>query len=678
MNQHVVSALSTTTMMWAITDRVIENEADLDQQFFDLLQAGFGGVAAFIRCSRYTWDQPVAQQALAKIRSRCQEHGIQFWAVPDPRFLARPLMEKFGGLPVVLYGDQILAKQAPHFAPVQNGRFNIRCQIPPRHCHMVNEVAIDFAPIGIEKIYAVRTGLVSFSDADVLDVTPAATFFYHAKDRYVEAFGHFEPPDGGGWQVIAFFKFIARHVDYSNPLHMDYYIERLMHFASVVGNADLLMWDEPGYTCVYGALPFSDAIQTKFGEMTGNSLADTLWKIALDCNDHSHIPLRTAYFKIVQDTVVAAQKKSWEAVSEVWHQPSCGVHDTWHWEYGDMCDMNHGSLDLWQGLESKNGGFVDVGNINLLKEPDSFHYANVAAVCAINKSLGRFSRDKFAYNNLWTAGRDADWQVGVMDYCVNLMALLGLKWFAHIYGPVGTVGEEGSFLGDNPMPGYPHHSTWQWFPEWTRRLRDHAEAVGHRLPMANILLVFPVESMQALANNRADALARDIFNLILNLMDEHYHIDIVSPGVCATGAWKGDRFSVHGYDYEVVLLPHAAVLQEPVAALLRGGADRVLYIFSKPTRTDRGEAVSLPVQHWAENQQRVMEWLGQWDGLRLVTAPENCWVSMTSLEKGVMVTLMPSRFGSSYAGEVHCGGASLQISETSQLQRLFFPGLVAR
>ncbi|MFZ5517131.1 MAG: hypothetical protein ACOY90_10865 [Candidatus Zhuqueibacterota bacterium] len=676
MNQKADGAHPTTTMMWAITDQVIENETVLDQQFFDLLRAGFGGVAAFIRCSRYTWDQPVAQQALARIRSLCQENGICFWAVPDPRFLARLLMEKFGGLPVLLYGDQVLAKQVPNVAPVQQNRFNIRCYIPPRHCHMVNEVAIDFTPAGIEKIYAVRKGRAAFGAADVLDATPAATFFYHAKEKYVEAFGQFEPPEGD-WQIIAFFKFIARHVDYSNPSHMEYYIERLMHFARVVGPADLLMWDEPGYTCVYGALPFSDAIQAKCGEMTGQALSDNLWKIALDCEDQSHIPLRTAYFKIVQDTVVAAQKKSWEAVSEVWHQPSCGVHDTWHWEYGDMCDMNHGSLDLWQGLESKDGGFVDVGNINLLKEKDSFHYANVAAVCAINKSLGRFSQGKFAYNNLWTAGKDADWQVGVMDYCVNLMALLGLNWFAHIYGPVGTIGEEGSFLGDNPMPGYPHHSTWQWFPEWTQRLRQHAEAVGHRLPMANVLLVFPVESMQALANNRADALARDIFNLILNLMDEHYHVDIVSPTVFAAGGWDKDRFSVHGYDYEVVLLPHASVVPEPVAAILKHGADRTLYIFSRPTWTNRGVAVSLPVQHWAENQQQVLDWLCGWDGLRRVTAPENCWVSLTPLENGVMVTLMPSRFGSSYAGEVRCGGASLQISETSQLQRLFFPGLAA-
>lgn len=663
----------TTTMMWTITDTVIEDETILEQQFYDMQKAGFGGVAAFIRCSRYTWDHSLAQQALARINQLCKEHEIEFWAVPDPRFLARDLTQKFGGLPVVLYGDKILPQQVPNFSPVENNRFNLRCSIPPRQCHMVNEVAIDFTPVGIVKVYALRKDAELLNDEKIIDITDSATFFYNAKEKYVEAFGTFKPEEQGEWKVMAFFEFNARHVDYSNPAHMDFYFERLANFAHHVGKADLLMWDEPGYTCVYGALPFSEKIQQRFSVKTGLQLKDNLWKMALDCENVGHVPIRNTYFEIVQDTVVAAQKKSWEIVRAMWDgNTSYGVHDTWHSEYGDMCDMNHGSLDVWKGLESKNGGFVDVGNINFLKDKNSYHYANVAAVCTMNKSLGKFSRDRFAYNNLWTAGKDADWQAGVMDYCVNAMALLGQYWFAHIYGPVGTIGEEESFLGENPMPGYPNHSTWVNFPEWNQRLKNHFDAVGHRLPEANILLVFPIESMYALANNRADKLARDIFNLALNLMDEHYHVDIVSSKIFKTGVWKEEKFRTNGYVYDAVLMPHATVLNDVVAELQQNGAGQSLYIFSKPERTIDGAEITLPVEHWAEDSNQVLKWLKQQNNLRLVDAPKNCWVSLTKVDNGYMVTLMPSRFGGAYEGEVRFAGQAVKVEKTSGLKRLFF------
>ena len=55
------------------------------------------------------------------------------------------------------------------------------------------------------------------------------------------------------------------------------------------------------------------------------------------------------------------------------------------------------------------------------------------------------------------------------------------------------------------------------------------------LPWSNVLVVFPVETLYALADTRADATARDIFRLILALVDVHFHVDVLAPSAMRKG-----------------------------------------------------------------------------------------------------------------------------------------------
>ena len=80
-----------------------------------------------------------------------------------------------------------------------------------------------------------------------------------------------------------------------------------------------------------------------------------------------------------------------------------------------------------------------------------------------------------------------------MSHCVDTMAIFGLQWLAHAYGPVGTIGEERSFLGSPPLPGYPAHSTWPHFPEWNARLSEHLGAIDHTLPESGFSWCFPLK-----------------------------------------------------------------------------------------------------------------------------------------------------------------------------------------
>jgi hypothetical protein len=259
-----------------------------------------------------------------------------------------------------------------------------------------------------------------------------------------------------------------------------------------------------------------------------------------------------------------------------------------------------------------------------------------------------------------------------MDHCVNIMALFGQRWLAHAYGPVGTIGEENTFLGSPPLPGYPHHSTWKGFPEWNERLREHFVAVNGRLPWANLLVVYPVETLYALANHRADAVATEIFKLLLALQDHHYHVDVVSQSIFKNGTWKDEQFILDQNVYDAVIFPHAEILAKATANIQQNGAAQTLYAFGAPRRLVNGQTVALPIDHRARNSDEVLSWLEAQPKLRPIKAPEHAWISLTRLREQTIITLTPSRHGYHYEGEVVCADKVVTISRCANLSRVVF------
>ncbi len=670
----MTSTLPAVTMMWTLTDEVIENRDELQRQFEDIRSAGFGGVAAFVRCSRYRWDRPAAIDACQYIGRLCRRYNLHFWVVPDPRFISRELVNSSEALPLLLFGDSVRADRVPHFAFVENNRFSVRCELQPRHSHMVHEVAITFNPGGLAAVYAVPDGTDCFSAREVLEITKDSLFFYNAHGGYMEAFGCFQPPDERRWKVIAFFRVNACHFNFSDPIHMQVYLEKLDLFARSIEKADMLMWDEPGYTCIYGALPFSFGLQKEYEQAGAGALTDHLWKLALKSKDSSHVEVRNRFFSIVQNSVIQAQKRAWDKAISIWGPETLsGVHDTWHFESADMADMNHGSMNLWKALESKNGGFVDMGAINYLISASSGYYANLASMVVICKSLGVFSRDKFAFNNLWTIGEDETpgEQEAVMDHCVNAMALFGNRWFAHIYGPVGTIGQEQQFLGSPRMPGYPHHSTWSGFPLWNQRLKAHLEAVEHKLPFSNVLLVFPCETLYAMAGPEANKAASRIFNFILFLIDHHYHVDIVSADLLLQGAWQGNGFLLQDNRYDALLFPYPQIMQAGVCDLISDNKAHALTVFAKPQNSSQNQKLSFVTTDHAPDEKAALRWLGSFDYLRPVDAPGNSWVTLTELSDRSVISLMPARNGRHYGGCLRYKQQCIDLEEQTGLCRIF-------
>jgi hypothetical protein len=664
-----------TLLVWTLTDEVIEDHVKLESQFEEIRHSGFGGVAAYVRCSRYTWNDPPGRAAFRKVSQLCRRHAMACWLGPDPRFVSRQLAGSQNGMEVLLFGNRSRADLFPNFATLSNGTFSVRCSLEPRHVHTLNEVAIEYYPRGIARAFAVHTAPGSDVPDNVMDITGRCRFFYNARSRYVEAFGTLQELEGEGWRVLVFFRAVTSHVDYSDPQQIRHYLSMLGTLKREGTVADGIMWDEPGYTCTYGTLPWTKAIEREYRRRTGKDLFPDLWKMAMPSGNESHIPIRCAYYGSVQKTLNAANSATTRTVHRLWGpRAESGIHDTWHFESADMCDMNHGSLDLWEAMKSKTGGFVDLGGIDQLREPESPWYANLAAMNVICASLGKMSARHFSYNNLWTVGDDngEGWQATIMSHCVDTMALFGLRWMAHAYGPVGTIGEERSFLGSPELPGYPFHSTWPFFPEWNKRLAKHLAAVEDRLPESNVLVVFPVESLYALAGPAADSVAAEAFRLVLALLDNHYQVDVQSMALCRQGRWVKDAFHLGTARYQAVLFPFPHVLSPEGLALMKRGAGNAFSLGGKPQRLTNGRRCEVRGSTGAAGIATALEWLGGRAHMQHLTSPARTWATVTPVHDGAIVSVCPSRHGYIFAGPLTYNGVTVNLPEHNGLIRVHY------
>jgi hypothetical protein len=663
-------------MVWSITDAVIEDRELLEKQFGDLAEAGFGGVAAFVRCSRYSWDDPMAVEAWTHINKLCHKHGMKCWLGPDPRFVSHKIVQESSGLELLLFGNAARADVVPNTVNVRESRFSIRCMLSPRHVHTLTDVAIEFFPIALARVYAFKHGKTCLKKKDVVDITSGSRLFYNARDRYVEAFGRVPKGIDDGWSTIAFFHVRTNHFDFSNHEHLRRYFKLLDELKAEGCSPDGIMWDEPGYTCQYGSLPFSRSIRKLYQMIRKSLIERDLWKLAFEAEDSSHIPVRLAYYRSTQNSVTRAEMDLRKKVQRLWGPATVlGIHDTWHFESADMCDMNHGSLNLWETAQAKSGGFVDLGAVNKLKEHDSPWYSNFAAMSVVVASLGRLTRRPLSYNNLWTVGDDdgQGWQKEVMEHCVKVMALFGTRWLAHAYGPVGTIGQERTFLGTPELPGYPEHSTWPAFPTWNAFLSRELNKPGGKLPEVNLLVLYPVESLYALADHRADKAAADIFALILSLLDHHFHVDVLATTSVRNGHWHGKQFRFGAGKYDIVLCPHASIVDRRLLQMLNAAKDKVLFPYEGPSRFEDGKSIPNSLLHDSSEPGEVLARLSSMSELRPVTAPEQSWVTITQTKQGTIVSIVPSRFGYRYKGEVRLGGKSIILPETDQLERILFP-----
>lgn len=635
------------SMMWAVDDRAIEQSPLRVAALEDICRAGFDGVTVFVRGGRYVWSDPAAVAALAHIGELCASMGMTYWLGADPRFISR-LIVRGQGKRMVVSGESTVPERVPLSVPVRKGRFNARCRIRKRVVHTMNEAAVTFHPLGVA-----HARLVDGTTGETRDITRDTVFFHNAKEDYVEAFGQVTVPHGARSRVLVYFLFETNHFDYDSKRQLGAYVDALLALPVQGVAPAMVVWDEPGYPCRDGCYPVgrSDDFLAALGEgkPAGPDLPFEPGHGAIE------------YHAAIQEEIIRARAWCNRALADsaVTFRIE-GIHDTWRWESADSGDRLHGSLDLWKSNAGNRAAFVDLGSVQLLRDPRSGFYANLAGISAAALGLGRQASRHIVYNNLWTVGEDRR-QRGVMDQCVNVLALFGTRWIGHIYGPAGIVGARDSFLGLDVTPGYPNHSTWAGMAEWTARLDSHLDAVGRRLPTPDVLMRFPVRTLSVLDKSSADRVFAELFRLVLFLVDHHLTVALTSISARPAG----------GLDRETpfMVVPFPLDRKDTSAArLMRRGHTVMLY------RHERGEEehANTPAVKSAQAPDELLSNLRDAGLRREVIAPPGSWVTRTRIRDGHIVTLVPSRYGLRYSGTLEFRGEPVKVPPHDGLCRVLF------
>jgi hypothetical protein len=204
-------------------------------------------------------------------------------------------------------------------------------------------------------------------------------------------------------------------------------------------------------------------------------------------------------------------------------------------------------------------------------------------------------------------------------------------------------------------------------------LRKHFKIAENRLPSSNVLVLFPIETLYALGDGRADGVSKDVFDLVLALLDAHYQVDLFSPEWAGRGTWKNGKLISGEMSYGAVLYPHPRVMDEDVAAFLRQKGSVVRYVFGPIERTVGNRPVKGSGGVLGSIAETV-EFLAKTPLLRPVAAPSGAWVTGTLLKSGMLVSLMASRCGGTFSGRVEYRGSAIDVKgEAGELVRILFP-----
>ncbi len=662
------TGMPATVMMLTLDDALIDDTTKITAACDDIAAAGFAGVAPMVRCSRHAWNDDAAIEALCEVQRCCRARHAAFWLIADPRGLSLGVLDAFDGAEVLLFGDAVRAEQIPQLLLVRDGRFEGSMSIAPRPVHTMPAERIDYHPLGIERAYALRGRECSYAETEVRDITRDVHMLHDAGSQRVVVSGAFSPPDDAEWYVLVFLRCATTHFDFSNAAHVEACCAALSLLAARGLQPDGLLWDEAGYTCMHGSLPAGPWL-----DATGDAAARALWPLAVDAADGSHLALRIAAYRAIQDSILTARSRVNMHARALWGEDLLlGMHDTWRWESADPADAPHGTLDLWRGLPTKSCGFTDIGSVQLTAETDSPFHANLAMAILTAASLGRHSATRSATVNLWLAGEDARDGVAdeVLDHCIDLLALQGCGWIGHLYGPAGPRHAPRSFFGLPFTPGYPHHESWARMPKRTARLAAHLAAVDHRLPDAALAVLFPVETVLALEPFRARHVMEDVFRLVLALTDAQYAVHVVGSSVLADARWNADgTLCIEDVRCRALVAPHPQVLDAETLRLLAAGADRVLRVFSGTSYDERGARVPEKGRVCGDFIE-LLGALAAFPELRRVQGPARAWVSSTRLDTHELITLLPARRGWCIEGELRVDDLCLMIPRTRGLVRV--------
>jgi hypothetical protein len=658
-------------IFWHLQDKQIENHDQIKKEFFDIKDRGFIGIVVGIRGTRYEHSDIKVTVALEYISSLAKKHNLLNWVFLDPRFANRFLIDKTGDF----VDNLITTNRGQHFdgtnpsaSKIKDGKYLVRIEwILKRHTHMFIDVSLHYEPLQIEKVFLFNVSGGKAQKKSIKDITKDAKFFVNYNEDYVEIFGETDKKYEG-WNVVAFPRFRTNVMDYASPKVQKEFNKFIDIYYKRRFKIDGIAWDEPGYYAEFGRFPVSKYIYSKFKAKYGYDLRDKLYAILLNVDDNSHIKVRNNYYSLIEDFVFDAQKYLWEYAKKKYPDVDSGVHHTWHGEFGGTEDMVHGSFDIWKGLKSVSGGFTDMGGAETLACKGDNLYEHYVSNMVIAKSLAKFGKYDQAYFNLWGVdydGSNPKYPSNVMDYWVDLMCVFSNKWLAHAYGNTGIMNADRGF-----GPGYPFHNTWIKFNLLNRKIDTVEKLTKLKPTIANVLLVFPVESLKAIGNLSGNETAKKIHELIYKLTYQGFSIDVISPQLFADGKYNGKEYVYKNNKYRFVICPFLNVIPkeaEKILTVLKKNKFNIYFDATPPKFDTDGKKVNFNCKSRFDvfkEPEKDLERLGL---KKLIEGPKSAFTTFRYVGKDIVFTLCPNAFQVSYEGEIRFNNIVIPIEKTNGL-----------
>jgi len=584
-------------IFWTWSDRQIDDRALLVREIDDIARAGYGGVYAMLRATRYHLFDPEVTEAAAFASRLCRERGLRFIWGADPRFGATHIVRKTGvGANLLMVNKEFQTRLSvpagadPETAllnesKVEGGRYSLRYNYPARRdLHMLTEVSLWLNPVAVEKVYAYRREGGRVVRSSVRDITAGHHLFINRAQNYVEVFGTADLP-AGDWRVFAFPRFDTNMYAYDSPEHEREFLALVDSYKPRGVDLQGFWWDEPGYYFQFGHYAISTSVYDDFARKYGYRLEDVLYALPLGLDDESHVRVRHDYFNLLMDYVFGGERRLLERGERAYGPLQMGIHHTWHWLPDDAYA---GAGDLWRGLEAVDGGYTDTagGFERYFRSGLMDRYVDASRLI-IAKSLAKYSRSGAAHYNTW----GVEFADEVAVYWNDLMAAFSTEWIAHCYGYTGVIGADRNF-----GPGYPDHSSWALAPGFNARNRRVLDITGFVPPAADVAVVFPVPTILTAAGGRASAINEDVHRLIGVMPALGIQIDAISPDLLAEGVIEDGALRIRAQRYRALVLPHATVMPAKAVSVLRESIARGLPVHltnGVTTLTTAGEPVRL-------------------------------------------------------------------------------------
>jgi hypothetical protein len=247
-----------------------------------------------------------------------------------------------------------------------------------------------------------------------------------------------------------------------------------------------------------------------------------------------------------------------------------------------------------------------------------------------------------------------------------------------------------------------NRSVWKEMKKINERFSQIKEITNFTFPEANVLFVYPVETITSLDSEEGEALFDSVHRLIGTLVSRGIQLDVISSSLLKDCRLSSEYLYIHGRKYEAVVYPCPEVL-DPKALEILSLLDKMkfpLFLGGKhPEWTTRGKRIphTFPIQ-FDPGSKDLSGLLGGMDELprrkqkstketsddhpkspgmhlppasggihRLFRMPDNALGTLIQKSDELLFLLHPEKPGGSFKGKIQYGEIAFEVPKSSNL-----------